>query len=596
VRAWLRGIRLMLSIGWETGPAVFMSFIGVSLVASLGPMLFAFGLRPLVDGIYYHKTGSTVAGAVTCVIALLMLLGAPSAVRWTTPRIRERSIMVMQRRLLTLSASSPGLAQFERPDYWDRLQLLKRNFGDLLMGMANALAGPLMLVQMLIVSVVLARLQPLLLVLPVLGVPAAWLNLRAERLRMSGDSRAAAPRRAAQHLFTLASSAQSAKETRVYGLDEELLGRHRTVAAEVGQLTEAALVKSFAVSSAGWLLFSAGYAAASIIALRAAAAGRFTPGDVALILTLATSLIAAASRLAQIAGLLMRAVTVAGHYHWLASHVIPASTRRRQSPRAAIPAVLGHGYTLEDVSFGYAGSGRLALSGVNLRLAAGSVVAIVGENGAGKTTLVKLLCRMYEPSQGRILLDGADIAAMDIEEYRRRISAGFQDFARLELVIRESVGVGDLPRINDAGAVRTALQHAEARFVERLPDGLETQLGRSWADGTDLSGGEWQKLALARTMMRPDAILSVFDEPTAALDPQTEHALFERIAAATQQSASRGRITLLVSHRFSTVRMADLIVVLGEGKVLEQGSHSELMANRGLYAELYGLQARAYRF
>jgi ATP-binding cassette subfamily B protein len=163
------------------------------------------------------------------------------------------------------------------------------------------------------------------------------------------------------------------------------------------------------------------------------------------------------------------------------------------------------------------------------------------------------------------------------------------------LVARESVGVGDLARIDDTPAVLTALRYAEAQFAERLPGGLETQLGRSWEDGTDLSGGEWQKLALARAMMRPDAFLTVFDEPTAALDPQTEHALFERIADATRQSAGQGRITLLVSHRFSTVRMADQIIVLSQGKVLEQGNHQQLMARRGLYAELYGLQAKAYR-
>jgi ATP-binding cassette subfamily B protein len=585
----------MLAIGWETGPAVFLSFIGVSVVASVGPMLFAFGLRPLVDGIYYRNGGSTVEGAVTCLAALLMLLAAPSANRWTMPRIRERSIMVMQRRLLVLSTTAPGLDQFERPDYWDRLQQLKRNFGDLLMGMANTLTAPLILVQLLIAAAVLARLQPMLLVLPVLGVPAAWLNQRAERVRLASEGPAAAPRRAAQHLFTLASSAESAKETRVYGLEDELLSRHRSIAADVGRITEAALIRSSALSTAGWLLFSAGYAGASIVALRAAVAGHLTPGDVALTLTLATSLIAAAGRLSEMAGLLMRAVAVAGHYHWLASQVSAPGGRAASRQRAPVPAVLDRGYELQDVSFGYPGTGRLALAGVTLRLDPGMVVAIVGENGAGKTTLVKLLCRMYTPSEGRILLDGADIQDMDIDDYRRGISAGFQDFVRFELLTRESVGVGDLPRIDDAAAVRGALQQAEAQFTERLANGLDTQLGRSWDGGTDLSGGEWQKLALARALMRRDTFLTVFDEPTAALDPQTEHALFERIAAATRRGAARGRVTLLISHRFSTVRMADLIVVLSQGQVLEQGSHRKLMARRGLYAELYGLQAKAYR-
>jgi ATP-binding cassette subfamily B protein len=223
------------------------------------------------------------------------------------------------------------------------------------------------------------------------------------------------------------------------------------------------------------------------------------------------------------------------------------------------------------------------------------VVALVGENGAGKTTLVKLLGRMYAPSRGRILLEGVDLQQLDVAEYRRRLAAGFQDFARFELRAREAVGVGDLPRLQDVAAVRRALRKTNAGFAEQLAAGLETQLGRAWEGGVDLSGGEWQKLALARAMMRESPFLVVLDEPTASLDPQTEYALFEQVAADMREGAAAdGRVTLLVSHRFSTVRMADLIVVLDQGRVVEQGRHEELVAAGGLYAELYGLQARAY--
>jgi ATP-binding cassette subfamily B protein len=231
------------------------------------------------------------------------------------------------------------------------------------------------------------------------------------------------------------------------------------------------------------------------------------------------------------------------------------------------------------------------------------VVAVVGENGAGKTTLVKLLCKLYEPTAGRILVDGAPLSRMRAEEWRSRLAGAFQDFFRFEFVARQSVGLGDVPRVDDQAAVSAAVGRAGAEdVVARLPAGLETQLGPTWPGGVEVSFGQWQKLALARGFMRDKPLLLVLDEPTAALDAETEHALFERYAAAarggTRAAAGEGgagAITILVSHRFSTVRMADLIVVLDGARVAQVGSHEELMAKGGPYAELYGIQAAAYR-
>jgi ATP-binding cassette subfamily B protein len=232
------------------------------------------------------------------------------------------------------------------------------------------------------------------------------------------------------------------------------------------------------------------------------------------------------------------------------------------------------------------------LDDVSLELSPGAVVALVGENGAGKSTLVKLLCRLYQPNSGRILVDDVPLARIDPKDWRARLAGAFQDFFRFELKARHSVGVGDLPRLEDTPAVAGAVERAGASDVAaQLAAGLETQLGPSWPDGVDLSFGQWQKLALARGFMRERPLLLVLDEPTAALDAETEHALFERYAR-----AARGeQITLLVSHRFSTVRMADLIVVLDGARVAEVGSHEALMAKRGQYAELYEIQASAYR-
>ena len=238
------------------------------------------------------------------------------------------------------------------------------------------------------------------------------------------------------------------------------------------------------------------------------------------------------------------------------------------------------------------------LEDVSVKFPAKAVVAIVGENGAGKTTLVKLLAKMYEPTSGAIFLDETPLARVPASEWRRRLAGAFQDFFRFEFRAQQTVGLGDVPRLEDAPAVSAAVDRAGAGdVVTRLTAGLATQLGPTWPGGVELSFGQWQKLALARGFMRDEPLLLILDEPTAALDAETEHALFERYAAAARSSAEKqnGRITVLVSHRFSTVRMADLIIVLDGARVVEVGTHEELMARKGHYLELYSIQAAAYR-
>jgi ATP-binding cassette subfamily B protein len=270
-----------------------------------------------------------------------------------------------------------------------------------------------------------------------------------------------------------------------------------------------------------------------------------------------------------------------------------------------VPSRLTKGIRLAHVSFAYPGTKRLVLEDVSLDLPAGAVVAIVGENGAGKSTLVKLLAKFYEPTAGAIYVDDQPLARLAADEWRKRVAGAFQDFFRFELRARHTVGLGDVPRLDDEPAVVAAVNRAGADdVVTRLATGLETQLGPTWPGGVDVSFGQWQKLALARGFMRDHPLLLVLDEPTAALDAETEHALFERYAAAAQGdgestapdgTAADGRITILVSHRFSTVRMADLIVVLDGSRVVEVGAHDDLLSRRGQYAELFGIQAAAYR-
>jgi len=259
-----------------------------------------------------------------------------------------------------------------------------------------------------------------------------------------------------------------------------------------------------------------------------------------------------------------------------------------------VPGVLHRGIRLEHVSFAYPGTSRVVLDDVSVTLPAGAVVAFVGENGAGKTTLVKLLAKMYEPTSGSILLDDTPLARVPAGEWRSRLAGAFQDFFRFEFRAGHTVGLGDVTRLDDEPAVMTAVARAGAtEVISQLSAGLDTQLGPTWPGGVEVSFGQWQRVALARGFMRDRPIVLVLDEPTAALDAETEHALFERYADAA--NTADGRLTILVSHRFSTVRMASLIVVLQGARVAEVGSHDELMARGRQYAELYGIQAAAYR-
>ena len=277
---------------------------------------------------------------------------------------------------------------------------------------------------------------------------------------------------------------------------------------------------------------------------------------------------------------------------WLEDYVASLTA----SADLPVPARLKEGVRFEKVSFAYPGTDRLALDDVSFSIPPGAVVAIVGENGAGKTTLVKLLSKFYEPASGAILIDGQPLARMSAEEWREKLAGAYQDFFRFELRALHSIGVGDVPRMDEEPAVNVAVGRAGAvDLVTGFPSGFETQLGPTWPGGIEVSFGQWQKVALARAFMRDETLLVILDEPTAALDAETEHELFERYAAAARFNERSGRITILVSHRFSTVRMADLIVVLDGAKLAEVGTHDELMDRGGPYSELYRIQESAYR-
>lgn len=583
MKSWVATARLLIGLGWEIGPGLFTLYTVITMSSFISPLLVALGVRPLVDGVVTGEPRQIVAGGIAVAVALTFVLVAPIGYRWATIRMRERSSFVAERRVLRLAAGAPQIHHFERPEFLDRLQTLRREAPDLADSVTMPFIGLFVVAQLVISTVLLADLKPVLAVLPLVAIPALWLSRRAERIRRKSELEAAPQRRLAQQLFMLSVAPTSAQELHVASMGDELLRNHREAADKANTIAHQALFRSVLIGSVGWSVFPLAYVGAMVLILHDATV---TPGDVALALALAGAVVSAANRVLDLAGTVLRVRTTTEHYFWLAHQA------DQEPGTAPTPDRLAHGIELKQVTFGY-GTDRLALPGTDLFLPAGRTVAIVGENGAGKSTLVKLLTGMYRPASGVVLVDGVDLATMDLEQYRQKVSAGFQDFVRYQLTVGDAVAVGGLSEPSDQ--VRTALSKADASFVDTLPQGLDTQLGTSWVDGVELSGGQWQKLAIARALVRPAPLLMIMDEPSASLDPQTEAAVFDRLAAEARAGRADGRITLLISHRFSTVRSADLIVVLENGRVTELGSHDELMARDGMYAELYRLQAAGYR-
>jgi ATP-binding cassette subfamily B protein len=434
-------------------------------------------------------------------------------------------------------------------------------------------------------------IHPALVLLVLCAVPTVWTSSWRPAVERQARERGAQSDRLARHLFVATTTAAPAKDLRVLGVNDQMAARRRAEWEHWYALTARARWVSAVWHTLAWAAFGLGYVAAVVFVAEGQHA---SAGSVLLVL-------AAGARLSGYIGAtvgeigFLRGVWLDGSRRlaWLEDYAATQSGGDLPAPER-----LTDGIRVERLSFAYPGSSRLVLEDVDLMLPAGAVVAVVGENGAGKSTLVKLLAQMYAPTAGRILVDHVPLERIAPQDWREKVAGAFQDFYRFELPAQQSVGVGDLPRIDDPGAALAAVGKAGAHdVVERLESGLATQLGPSWADGVDLSFGQWQKVALARGFMRDEPLLLVLDEPTAALDAETEHALFQRYASAARSTATRasGRIMILVSHRFSTVRMADLIVVLDGTRVVEVGSHDDLMAADGQYASLYRIQAAAYR-
>jgi len=528
------------------------------------------------------------------VTAGLALLAGSSVTRMQFP-LKENTGLYLDRRIVTVVAGIATIEHHERPVYLDRLDVLRREMPVLSFAGIQTAGALALVVQTTATGILLATVNPLLLALPLFAIPSLWAGGKAERIRQGALDATADRSRRARQFFELATSPGAGKELRIFGVGDELRRRHAADWTEVDRLLDVAARQGLVWAAVGWAIFSAGYGAAIALVVGQAIAGRAGAGDVVLALALVAQVNGQVNAAVGTVSEAVRTVKVADRYLWLSDYA--AGSRIGVDDALPAPETLVEGINLRGVAFRYPDTDVDVLAGFDLWLPAGATVAVVGDNGAGKSTLVKLLCRFYEPSQGSITVDGIDLRRIDVIGWRQRISAGFQDFTRFELRAGQAVGIGDLRYIDQPAAVATALDRAaSAEIVATLPDGLETQLGASFDSGIDLSGGQWQKLALARAMMRPAPLLLVLDEPTAALDAETEHSLFARYASAAAVSAAgNGAITVMVSHRFSTVRMADIIVVVDGGRIVGVGSHEELTAAGGLYSELYELQARGYR-
>ena len=598
----------LLRLGYSHEPGMMLGAFALSQAAALPDALLALWLKFLGDGV--------LRGDARLLMASALGLGVSATATWflgtistrVQRRFRDKVTIALESHVARLQASVATIAHQERPEYLDRLSVLRNQVFVLDHMYMSVFSTCGWILRLAVVIGLLVSIHPALGLLAVFALPTVFTSTWRPGVERAAEERRASSARLAMHLFTTATTAAPGKEVRVARIGERLVEDRRRAWEWWYGPVSAARRKSALWHAVAWAIFGAAYVGAIVfvtLVLRA------TTGDVLLVL-------AAGGRLSAYVGAtvgeigFLRGIWMDGSRRlaWLedyAAAVVAAAD-------APAPARLRQGIRFEAVSFAYPGTERLVLQDVSLDLPAGAVVAVVGENGAGKTTLVKLLSKMYEPTSGRILVDGAPLARVRTDEWRSRLAGAFQDFFRFELPARHSVGVGDVPRLDDAPAVTAALGRAGAGdVVDRLPSGLDTQLGPTWPGGVEVSFGQWQKIALARGFMRDEPLLLVLDEPTAALDAETEHALFERYAAASRGasavrgaapvpgSAARpgdgrsGGITLLVSHRFSTVRMADLIVVLDGARVAQVGSHEDLMARGGPYAELYGIQAAAYR-
>ena len=593
----LRTIRVLVGLVFRSDAR--RAAIALSPIIPVSSGLSFLAGRQLLQALPRDDTGGITRAAVTFTAAFIGTVWLGRVVRTTRIQLGEITSTEFNRRRVEAVLAPTTVGHLDRPDYLDRLETIRGRIFEVqqtprMLGWLVDSGGGILVSAFLLLSV-----EPLLGLVVLGGIPAALANSRAQRRVEELSKQQAATNRRAVHLYDLATRPTDAKEVRVAGIGEELLRRYEAEWRAADRALLTGELRAGMIQGAGWLAQTAVFAVGVLALVRGVRDGDVSAGDIFLALGAMGMVVGqfgqAAGGLSNI-GRVSRLFEALGEIEAEGAAGRPAAGAGSTTTATAPPARLQVGVELDGVGFRYPGANTPALSDVQLRLPPGSVTAVVGENGAGKSTLVKLLFGLYAPTEGRILVEGEELTSMDADGWRRRTSACFQDFLKLELVARESIGAGDLDAMSDHERVlAAATRAASADTVAGLSDGLETQLGQRFG-GAELSGGQWQKVAIARAMMRTTPLLLALDEPTGALDPMAEQEIFRGYTElARSLGRTTGAITVLVAHRFSTVRLADQIVVLDHGRVLEVGDHDTLVAAGGRYAELYELQAKHYR-
>lgn len=600
----LRNLPPFLRQIWSTSPSLTLLTLGLRLVRAflpittlyVGKLIIDEAVRLVAAGVAFESVGAALSGGqLTTLLSLLALefglaIGSDllgRMVSYGDSLLSELFTNATSVRLME-HAATLDLEDFEDPELQDKLDRARRQT----MGRMNLMSQLFGQVQDAITVVsfaigLLVYAPWLILLLAVALIPAFVGEAHFNALGYSLNFAWTPERRQLEYVRQMGASVETAKEVKIFNLHRYLIAKYRELADKFFKAN-----RSLARRRAVWgtLLAALGtlgyYVAYAYIAWRTVK-GDFSIGDL-------TFLAGSFRRLRQLLeGLLVGFSQVAGQALYLddlfSFFEIEPEIVSPANPRP-VPRPIASGFVFENVGFRYPDAERWALRGLNFELHAGEVLALVGENGAGKTTLVKLLARLYDPDEGRILLDGHDLREYDLDQLRANIGVIFQDFVRYHLTAGENIGVGQIDAMHDQERIRSAARRALAdQVIDALPQGYDQQIGRRFKTGVDLSGGQWQKIAIARAYMR-DAQVMILDEPTAALDARSEFEVFQRF-----KELSDERTAVLISHRFSSVRMADRILVLAEGRLEASGTHSELLAQGGRYAELFELQAAGYR-
>lgn len=588
-----RALRLLVSTSFRVAPRqslACLSETGGVILGLLQPLLVASFVGAAVAG-DERRIAWSAAGVVVS-------LGISRGLIWIGQNARfsqlERVGHAFDALTATLASSAPTIEHFDDAYYLDQLQIMREESGSLGLALNTMLNQLNTLIGVVGVIALALTADPRMLLVAAAGLPGVLAAPLLSRWQRRAEDAGAEAARLAAHLLQVGTAPASAGEIRVFGLADPLRSQLDAATRSWRAPKIGMAVREATLTAVVQLIFFGTAAGVLAWIIRDAITGRITVAGVTLALLLIGRLQGVSGALGSVIRQVAAMTRTAGRYLWLVDETTKINSRTAGTKHA--PVILEDAVMLDGVGYTYPGSETSALKDISLTLPTGGVVALVGENGAGKSTLVNLLIGLLPPTEGRILIDGTDLEDIDRRAWHRRSAGAFQDFVQMEFTLGDSVGMGELSSRHDVPAIHRAIHDGAADAVlHDVPHGLDTQLGATWPDGIGLSGGQWQRIAIARGMMRPEPVLRVLDEPTAALDAATEHELFDRYAAAARAGRGAGTITILVTHRFSTVAAADTVVVLEGGRVVEQGNHTDLVAAGGHYAELYELQARGYR-